>query len=609
MSTPGHAPSVTAPPPLTEPGLWAGTATGLAETGRLLTGMAQEAATALRRRTGPLPALTPQELTRLLDAELPEGLLPQTGGGHQALLDLARSCAGHTVDLADPRAAAHLQPPVLAVAVAADALASAFNASVDTWDSGPYAVELERRLIRALAALAGFEPSADGVMTAGGTASNLQALLIARDAVLRARADVRGAGLHQLAARPTVYCSRLAHFSVARACAVLGLGEHAVRPVPVDAAHRMDPDALERALRQRPADEVPIAVVATAGTTDYGSIDPLPELATVAHAHGARLHVDAAYGGGALFSDRLRPLLDGLEAADTVTIDLHKTAWQPAAASVLLVRDPADLQASTGLRVAYLNPDDDGAAGYDGLLGNSLATTRRADVLKVAATFLTLGRARIGAMLEACHDLARHAARRVAAHPRLELAAPPVLTTVVFRYLPRAAAGAPRQSRQVLQAVNELNAELRRGLLRGGGALIGRTEDPSGAVRLKLTLLNPRATTRDVDELLAAVDAAGQATEAATAGVRRGPRRDRAAGTDRQDRGERGARGARRQDGDGDARANGDGELPGTRQSREDHEAAMPRQQPGTPRTRRTANNPKSPETRDSRQTREESCR
>ncbi|GAA3871388.1 aminotransferase class V-fold PLP-dependent enzyme [Streptomyces sedi] len=511
MSMSGHVPTVPAPDPLREPDLLAADPEGIVEVGRLVGELTSEAAKALRRRSGPLPPLTPLELAHVVDAQLPEGPLPADGGGREAVLALARTYASHTVDLADPRAAAHLQPPALGVATATDVLASAFNASVDTWDSGPVAVELESRLVRALTALAGYGPGADGVLTPGGTASNLQALLIARDTALRAQRDVRSAGLTGMATQPVLYCSELAHFSVARACSVLGLGEEAVRPVPADAHRRMTAEALEKALEARAGNELPIAVVATAGTTDYGSVDPLPELAATAHRHGARLHVDAAYGGGALFSDRLRPLLDGIEHADSLTIDLHKTAWQPAAASVLLVRDRADLTTSTGLRVAYLNPDDDGAAGYDGLLGHSLATTRRADALKVVATFLALGRRGVGRMLETCHDLALFAAERITAHPRLELVADPVLTTVVFRYVP--AGGSPDPER-----ADAVNGALRRRLLLQGRALIGRTDDlagdeATGRVRLKLTLLNPRATRDDIQELLTAVEVAGRAVE------------------------------------------------------------------------------------------------
>ncbi|MCH0542615.1 aspartate aminotransferase family protein [Streptomyces sp. MUM 203J] len=486
----------------------AGTPEGLAEVARLVAEFAREAGTGLRGRSGPAPAMSPGELTRLLDERLPGGVVPRAGGGQEAVLALVRACAEAAVDLTDPRAAAHLQPPPLSVAAAADALTAVLNASPDTWDSGPYAVEIERRVVRGLAGAVGYGPDSGGVFTSGGSASNLHALLVARDAATAKLRDVRGAGMAGLAAEPMVFCSELAHFSVARACAVLGLGEDAVRTVPVDRRQRMRPDALDALLRGGDRDtRLPVAVVATAGTTDYGSFDPLPEVAAVARAHGVRLHVDAAYGCGALFSARLRPLLAGIEEADTVTLDLHKTGWQPASASVLLARDAADFVPSTGLRVAYLNPDDDGEAGYDGLLGLSLQTTRRADALKVAAAFLALGTDGLGALLDACHDLARQAEAAVAAHPRLALTAGAALSTVVFRYVTRDPAASDR-----------VNGALRRRLLRRGTALVGRTtvtgEDGRGAVHLKLTLLNPRTTRAEVRGLLDAVVRAGRAEEA-----------------------------------------------------------------------------------------------
>ncbi|GGQ01199.1 pyridoxal phosphate-dependent decarboxylase family protein [Streptomyces roseolilacinus] len=510
MTMPGSALSAPASP-LLDPGLLAAAPTGLAELGRLVHEIARECADGLRGRGGPLPALSPEDLTGLVDAQFPDGVVPRNGAGTGAVLALARACAQTTVDLADPRAAAHLQPPSLAVAAAADVLAGIFNASVDTWDSGPYAVEIERRLVKGICGLAGYGPESGGVLTSGGSASNLQALLVARDAAAAKLRDVRSGGLAGFGQEPLVFCSELAHFSVARACAVLGLGEDAVRTVPVDGRHRMRPEALDAMLRRvDPDTQLPVAVVATAGTTDYGSVDPLPEVAAVAREHGVRLHVDAAYGCGALFSDRLRPLLDGIGEADTITLDLHKTAWQPAAASVLLARDAADFAPTTGLRVAYLNPDDDGEAGYDGLLGLSLQTTRRADALKVAATFLALGTDGIGAMLDACHDLARHAERAIAAHPRLALTAGVTLSTVVFRYV----AGDPSAS-------DHVNGELRRRLLRAGAALVGRTDAPGDdgrpAVHLKLTLLNPQTRTTDVDGLLDAVVRAGRAVEEGSA--------------------------------------------------------------------------------------------
>ena len=467
-----------------EPGLFAGTPLGLSRLAPLTDTLAVAASTALRHRLGPLPAGNPRELTERVAAELAAdgGLLPAQGRGTAAVVELIGRYAAGTVDLADPATAAHLQPPVLAVPSAVEAVVAALNASVDTWDSGPYAVELERQVVAALADRIGLPAGADGVFTSGGTASNLHALLIARDAVPAGR-------------RPVVFCSAAAHFSITRAASVLGLAGDAVRAVPVDDAYRMRTDLLADALSALRRDEVPAAIVATAGTTDYGTVDPLTDCARLAREYGCRLHVDAAYGGGAIFSTRLRPLLDGLHAADSVTIDLHKIGWQPAPASILLVRDAADFVPH---RVDYLNPADDGDAGYDGLLDRSvLATTRRADALKVAATFRALGVDGLGALLDRCHDLARHAQHRIQHEPQLELAAGATLTTVVFRH---------RDSD---------SAELRRRLLRSGTALIGRTTVPGHGVCLKLTLLNPLAGTGDIDDLIAAVLAAGEAEGAA----------------------------------------------------------------------------------------------
>src|SRR5690606_31754852 len=227
-------------------------------------------------------------------------------------------------------------------------------------------------------------------------------------------------------------------------------------------------------------------VVATAGTTDFGSIDPLPRIAEIAARHHVWMHVDAAYGFGSLFSDKLAGLLTGIERADSITLDLHKVGWQPAAASVLLLSDQQRF-ASLNRSVAYLNPDDDVEAGYGGLLGQTLQTTRRPDVFKVAATFLAYGREGLGEMLDACHELAQYAERRIATELQLDLVAPVTLTTVLFRY------------RCEDLDLDQVNGEVRRRLINSGKALIGRTQvriHGEGEPRtcLKLTLLNPEAT-------------------------------------------------------------------------------------------------------------------
>ncbi|WP_052411404.1 pyridoxal phosphate-dependent decarboxylase family protein [Streptomyces sp. NRRL S-118] len=495
------------------PSLLAGSRDGLAEVLATLTG-AIGAASAARRPEGPLPAGTPAEVLAAATGALGPAELPAEGIGAEAALQLlATLLVEHGIDLSHPRAAAHLQPPSLAVAVAADTLASAGNASLDTYDSGPSAIAVERWLIGVLIQLAGLGERADGVLTPGGSLSNLMGLLLARDAAaLRRGIDAREQGVGALPG-PVVFCSELAHFSTHRACAALGLGEAAVHPVPVDAHRRMRPDALAAALDALGPDRTPVAVVATAGTTDFGSIDPLPEIAEIAAGHGMWLHVDAAYGFGALFSRRLAGRLAGLELADSITLDLHKTGWQPAATSVLLVSDTTAFT-SLDREVAYLNPTDDSEAGYDGLLGRSLQTTRRPDAVKAAATLLTYGRAGMGRMIDVCHDLARHAERRIRDEPELELVSPAELTTVVFRYR-----GTGRSRTAHPAAADELNGALRRRLLESGSALIGRTDAATGGpgsakrVCLKFTLLNPTATIDDIDGLVDMVLDAGRTCE------------------------------------------------------------------------------------------------
>jgi L-2,4-diaminobutyrate decarboxylase len=486
------------------PLLLAGSADGQGELARMLA-KTTAAALAAHRFAGPLPAGTSGDILGAAAAALGPVELPNQGVGTDAALEsIARVLVEQGLDLSNPRAAAHLQPPPLAVAVAADAIASASNASLDTYDSGPSAIAIERWLIGVLTRLAKLGPQADGVLTPGGSMSNLLGLLLARDAAaLRRGIDARRHGVAALQ-KPVVFCSELAHFSVHRACAALGLGEDAVRPIATDERRRMLPGALAQAVRKLVRGQTPLAIVATAGTTDFGSVDPLPEIAAIAAEHGVWLHVDAAYGFGALFSDRLAERLAGIERADSITLDLHKLGWQPAAASVLLVADSGAFSALER-EVAYLNPSDDAAVGLDGLLGRSLQTTRRPDAVKVVATLLAYGRHGMGALVDICHNLAIYAEQRVRCEPELELVSPAELTTVVFRYRGRSALSghAPLQ--------DEINGTVRRRLLESGAALIGRTAVHIGGpgsghrVCLKLTLLNPNASPGDIDDIVEAV--------------------------------------------------------------------------------------------------------
>ncbi|MFJ2024676.1 pyridoxal phosphate-dependent decarboxylase family protein [Streptomyces sp. NPDC087897] len=436
-------------------------------------------------RGGPLPSGGPEAVARSTRA-LCAPVLPEEGVGPEAALaDVVRAVAEGAADPADPACVAHLHCPPLAVAVAADLAGAALNPSLDSWDQAPAAGVIEELTTAALARLVHpAAPAPDALITSGGTESNLVALLLARErAAPGALRVVTGAN---------------AHHSVHRAAWMLGL------PAPAVVAcrdGRIDPAALDHALSGLAG--APLLVVATAGTTDEGRIDPLPEIARIAGRHGARLHVDAAYGGPLLFSDRLAPQLAGLERADSVTFDLHKLGWQPVAAGVLAVADAATL-APLALRADYLNADDDTEAGLPDLLGRSIRTTRRPDALKMAVTFRALGRRGLGALVEHCVRTAHEFGRAVDERPALRRRPGDIgISTVLFR---PAVADALSD-----EAGDAVVAAVRRTLLTEGRAVLGRAraEDGDGRSRLwlKATLLHPTAATADLLPLLDLVTA------------------------------------------------------------------------------------------------------
>ncbi|HWE89373.1 MAG TPA: aminotransferase class V-fold PLP-dependent enzyme [Pseudonocardiaceae bacterium] len=419
-----------------------------------------------RARGGPAPAGGPAAVAASM-AQLGD-LLPPRGSGSAALGELAEAFVVGSVDPAHPWCAAHLHCPPLAVTAAADLLISALNPSMDSWDQAPIASEVERAVTGEFARLC--FPSAaapDALITSGGTESNLLGLLLARERL-------------GPAVRPV--CGANAHHSVRRAAWQLGLPE----PEPV-----AFPGELGQALRRGPS-----VVVATAGSTDTGEIDPLPEIAEIARRHGAWLHIDAAYGGAALYSQRLRPLLAGLEAADSVALDLHKLGWQPIASGALAVAAEESLR-PLAFSADYLNADDDTAAGMPDLLGRSLHTSRRADAFRIAVGLRALGRDGMAEWVERCCATAAEVAQHVGAHPALRLWRRPTLSTVLVRPVLADRVAAEHGT----FAGNDLVARVRRHLLADGLAVVGRAR-VDGSLWLKLTLLHPQAKPADYLPLL-----------------------------------------------------------------------------------------------------------
>jgi L-2,4-diaminobutyrate decarboxylase len=404
--------------------------------------------------------------------------------------EVGQKVLAHGVQPWDPWCVAHLHCPTLLTAAAAELAIGATNQSMDSYDQAPAATLVEDHLVRWLATTLGLPPAASGVLTAGGTASNLLGLLLARDTAAGGH-DVGADGLPAEAGRWRIVTSEAAHFSVQRAAATLGLGRRSVVPVATDELGRMDLGALDAALARLNGEGLrPIAIVGTAGTTDLGAIDPLPELAARAATVDAWFHVDAAVGSAFCLSDRLRPWLAGIERADSVTADMHKLWWQPIGASALLVRDAGSLAVLRSPSDYLDRPDDDGD-GHLNLVSRSLDTSRRFDALKVLVSLRSTGRRRMAHMVEHLVDTAAATADVLGQRPDVELLARPSTVMVVFRWRP------PGVDDDLL---DELNTDVQRRLFASGRAVVGRTRH-HGRVALKLTLVNPTTTLEDLVRL------------------------------------------------------------------------------------------------------------
>ncbi|WP_407358724.1 pyridoxal-dependent decarboxylase [Microbacterium sp. LTA6] len=437
--------------------------------------------------TQPSSGASRAELQRLVDGV---DLAGSGVGGSAAIREIDELFLANAVWFHHPGYAAHLNCPVVIPAVAAESILAAVNTSVDTYDQSTVGTLMERRLIETATGWVGFG-SGDGVFTSGGTQSNFHALFLAREAAVPTIEEPRSIAL----SRMVVFATASSHFSVGKSALLLGLADDAVIEVADDGEGRMLPSALDAALDAAAAEgRVPMAVVATGGTTDRGVIDPIMRIADVCDAHGVWLHVDAAYGCGLLVSRRRRHLLTGIERARSVTVDFHKSFFQPVSSSAILVRERRDLAAGAW-HADYLNPLENDEPNQ---VDKSLQTTRRFDALKLWVSLRAIGADRIGEMFDAVIDLAVEVGDVVDDDPELELVGRTQLSTVLFRVRPDGASPAEQDA---------LVAGVRRVLFESGRALVAKTVI-AGRPCLKLTLLNPETTLDDVREILAMVKGA-----------------------------------------------------------------------------------------------------
>lgn len=435
-----------------------------------------------RRSIPPSPDVTPGAVL----AGQPEAP-PEDGQPLQGIVDEFWSqILPASVTWNHPRFFTWFNSSASAAGIAAETLSAALNTNTMSWDSGRALTELEEVVTRWVGHLLGLAPTHDGIVLDGGSTSTFHALLAARTAALGDGVRTRG-----LAGGPpaTVYRSSEAHSSVDRAVIALGLGTDQVVAVPTDPAGRMEVPALERLVdADRSAGRVPVAVVATVGSTSRGVTDPLPGIARVCEARSLWLHVDAAYGGAVAALPERRHLTEGWERADSIAVNPHKWLFVPLDLAVLFLRDRETLRRTLSLVPAYLDHGHRGSA-FDPM-DYGLPLGRRARAIKLWMVMKELGVSGIRARIRAHLEMAAELAGWITTDPRFELVGH-ALSVVVFRYR-----GTEAENRAIEESVN-----------RAGAVLIGHTE-VEGVFALRVVISHLETGREDVEALWSAVEAA-----------------------------------------------------------------------------------------------------
>ncbi|MCB8955769.1 MAG: aminotransferase class V-fold PLP-dependent enzyme [Nocardioides sp.] len=416
--------------------------------------------------------------------------LPETGTGVREALDAADRVLDESLAQARPRFFGYVGSSGLESAVLADALAMSHDVNLAAEAAAAHLVE--QQTLGWVAQLVGY-PAAGGTVTSGGMVSNLTALMAART---RAFPESRVVGVD--ASRVAVYASAEAHSSVERAVEVLGLGSSALRDVPIDGRRRMDPAALASAIAaDRAVGVTPMAVVATAGTTLTGSVDPIGAIADVVEGTGAWLHVDGAYGLPAACTDVAGHLFAGLDRADSVSVDAHKWLFVPKACGILLVRDPAALRAAFRHDASYMVEEE----GYVHPVDTTMEYSRPFRALKLWTALRAHGAGAFREAITTTIELARELADLVRARPGLELLVDaPELSTVPFRRVP-ARGDADAHNRSLARALQE------------DGRVYVTSAVVDGVTCLRPCVVNFRTTRADIESLVDLADELGRVLE------------------------------------------------------------------------------------------------
>ena len=446
---------------------------------------------------GELPVLlhhAPLELAQEYQNSLP---LDSAGDADAEVSRCLAQIIGQSIHLHHPGYVGHQVPPALPVAALGDLITSLLNNSVAVYEMAQAGTQIERQVIRWLCASVGWPQDSDGVLTSGGSLGNLTALLAARNHATQGSAWRQG--LH--AGPPlALLVSDQAHYSLARAAGVLGLGAQSVVAIPTDSRFRADISALADLYRRTMQEgKRVIAIAGSAGTTATGSFDPLRRMGEFCRENGVWFHIDGAHGASALYSEKYHSLTEGIELASSLVWDMHKMLFAPSLVTAVLFRHREDNYGAFSQEASYLFGRRPEEADFDIAL-RTLECTKRTLGIKLWLALRVHGAKTIGEMVTKTFDLAREFAALLKAQPDFELATEPASNILCFRHVPEALKGLENAA----EKLDAHQVELRKKVVASGKYFLVQTV-LRNTVYLRTTLMNPRTTLEDLKGLIQTV--------------------------------------------------------------------------------------------------------
>ena len=422
-----------------------------------------------------------------LDYEMLDGILsaplPYAGEDWNEVLDQFQHLVVDSSNRVDhPRFFAYIPLANNFVSVMADALAAGYNIFNAVWLQGPGAAQIERLTVDWLRQIFGFPAAAGGTFVSGGSVANLTGLAVARQIML-------GGDMHDA----VLYCSDQIHFAISRGLRVLGFAREQLRVIGSDEAYRLSLELLQETIAaDRAAGKRPFCVIATAGTTNSGAVDPLDALADLCEKEKLWLHVDGAYGAPAMLTERGRRKLSGLERADSLALDAHKWLFQPIECGVVLVRDRRWLSQTFKETPEYLK-DVEQADEELNFMYQGIQLTRQFRALKLWMSFKVFGLDAISRAIDAGFENAELAESLLREAGCWEIVTPAQMAIVTFRYK-------PVNGDEAL--ANRVTHDLVGRLLEDGYAFASGTQLRDKTV-MRICANNPRTTTDDLRKTIA----------------------------------------------------------------------------------------------------------